>query len=140
MKDLSIYITEKRKLSDINKDHLDRKWVKADKLKFNDLKEGNIVLLKNGNYYILEKDNIAGILLKKESYQIKGKYYLIRKNEDNRIGYSYLNFTDDYKNFPSHYGSEEFDIVKVYQRERKYNTEKELRDDLDLLYDGYLIK
>ena len=133
------YINEKLKLSDINRDNIDGRWVDANKLKEKDLEEGNIVLLENGNYYILAKDYIAGKLVK-DKYLFKDDYLLIRKNEDNLYGYSFINFTTGYKNFLFHDRHTTFNIVKVYQRKRNYKNTKELKDDLDLLYDGYLVK
>lgn len=143
MKDLSNYLVEKLKLSDINKDSLDGRWVDANKLKEKDLEEWNILLSRNGRYYILAEDYIAGPLisaLSRSSKSFKGDYYLIRKNEENLSGHSYINFTREYINFPKHYRAPDFNIVKVYTRKRKYKNIKELEEDLELLYDGYLVK
>ena len=136
MKDLHNYLVEKLKLSDVKVRRPE--CVDANKLKEKDLEAGNIVLIKNGTYYILAEDYIASPLVSTSLNRFNGDYILIRKNEDNPWGYSYLSLTEDYKNFPKCEDYEEFDIEKVYTRKKDYKDSNELKKDLDLLHRGIL--
>lgn len=125
MKNLNEYIDEKLKLSDISKMKSPSQWVDANRLKFADLKEGYIVELRNKRRYMVIPRSFLTLKSKPGI-----KYILISQQGT-------TNHLEDYVNqFPkvnSGY-SVEWDIVRVYTRNRHYANKSEIDEDIKKLY------
>lgn len=130
MKNLHNYLTEKLKLSDINKDNLDGRWVDPNTIKVEDITVGSIIEVAKGYKYIYVPSNLA----KKLSYMIcpMSDFTLVRRDVKSSSTYGYLNFK--YSDFPIRDGDSDYNIIKIKLREKDYTTKKELIKDLDKLY------
>lgn len=137
MKDLKDYIVEKLRLSDITKKSLDR-WVDVRKYhNIFELKEGNIILLKNGERYLLVPTTFAQKLLNiRQPGPSFLKYPLsfLSENPKNvKLVSKYLYIPiNSYNVFPKYKDGfvEDYEIVKVFNREMHYTDINEIKDDL----------
>lgn len=128
MKDLSDYLTEKLKLSDINLHSVER-WVDAKELRLSDLREGNVVETKNGSRYIVVTKQFADNVIGETGYNKITEFPLLLYKPG-----VYLRL-DNYENtYPENKYSRSNAIVRVYTREKSYITKKDhkvLHKDLE---------
>lgn len=124
MKNFNEYINEKLTLNDISKMKSPSQWVDANRLKFADLKEGYIVECRNKRRYVVVPRSILF------THKSRVKYILITEE-------GAVNHLEDYVNqFPkvnSGY-SDEWNIVRVYTRNRHYADKSEIDEDIKKLY------
>lgn len=126
MKKFQQFINEKLKLSDIDKMQPRGKWVDANNIKFEDLKEGYILELLNGKKYII----IPGIFAKKifiNSIINASNFYMIRTNNITDSNYSFIQLYEYKQNYPNGFISP---IIKVYMREKEYKNVEAIKQDL----------
>lgn len=136
MKDLKEYVVEKLKLSDITKKSLDH-WVDVRNYhNINEFKEGNIILLKNGERYLLVPTTFAQKLLNIRQPGPNFLKYPLSFLSENRGGigamkYFYLSI-ESYNEFPKYKDGfvQDYEIVKVFNREMHYTDINEIKDDL----------
>lgn len=128
MKPLNDYINEKLKLSDINKDNLDDRWIDANHLKIKDLKSGNIIQVKDDNTrYICVSIEVA-----KERFRLlsgKYNYDLIFVSDHG----TYLGLDSYINTWPKNENIDTLDIVKVNTRIKSYKDYSDLARDLNII-------
>ena len=131
MKDLSDYLVEKLKLSDVKVRRPE--WVDAKQFTLDDLEEGYIIETKEEKYnrYIWANTEVASKLFKLPK---PGKYIFVQGDPNFPVGssYSYLD-TDNYKEFPIH-SDDDFSAVRVYTRKKHYENVDELKKDIKNIY------
>lgn len=132
MKDLSNYLVEKLKLSDIKITRYG--WIDARLLSLDDIKEGYILETaeKSGeNRYLCVGNKIGSNFFRLSN---SDDYILLQTDYRILNKYTYLRLNDYDKDFPKYNRTNKFDIVKVYIREKHYNSAEEARLDLLNIY------
>lgn len=140
MKNFNEFINEKLTLNDISK--MSNRWVDANKLSFDNMKEGCIVetaeneahpndKIDNNNRYIYVSAELAEPLLGIEP-DTKTGYVFLQKNKE--IGdFAYLSadeYVDAFPKFQKSYSYTDYTIKKVYIRKKQYKNSNELEKDL----------
>lgn len=130
MKNLYNYLTEKLKLSEINKDNLDGRWVDAKDINFKELKEGYIIELKCGQLYVVIPLNL---FIKLRSFKTITAYDYILVNIGH-FGNPYLEYMilDSYQDtYPENKcKNNNFIIKRVYIRSKQYTNADEAYKDV----------
>lgn len=136
MKDLSNYLTEKLKLSDINKDYLyDGEWLDVKNFKgIEDLKEGNIVKMESGKLFVVVPTDLAKRLPREPRDFITDYDYFMIRFEKTLSGspmYPRMYFESYKHDFP-YSGSYkiEFKIKEINTRIKKYKNLHDLEEDI----------
>ena len=135
MNSLYNYLTEKLKLSDINKNNLDGRgqWVDANRLKFEDLAEGYILKFKNGELFAtisieLAKKFFDDNYIQKEKPETK---VLVCISNYSKCGLSYVPLFHYKGKFPTcDVFSKDYSIEEVYTRKKEYKNAEDIIYDL----------
>lgn len=132
MKDLSDYLVEKLKLSDIK--ITKNRWIDAERLSLDDIKEGYIIETaeKTGdNRYLCVGNKIGNNFF---NLSISDDYILLQIDCRDLNRYTYLRLNDYNIDFPKYNRKNKYDMVKVYIREKHYNSSEEAKLDLLNVY------
>lgn len=129
------YINEKLKLGDINRDNIDGRWVDVNKLKFDDLKEGNIVELNNGDRFIIINGTLGKSIFTANNIEKEDKL-LISSDPGTRSGFFYIRLNNWKAVFPKYANNgtvfpDKLSIKRVYIKEKVYTNVKDLRIALE---------
>ena len=135
MKTLNSYITEKLKLSNIDRDNLDGRWISANHIKFNDLVVGDVLETKNKiRYVIAPAEFVKEIMAVFDIEGYQGKL-LIRKGENLTMGkYGYVHLQSYKISFPAIVsGIKDLTINRVYKNKKVFKNKEDLDKYLDFI-------
>ena len=101
-------------------------WKDALGISIDDLKEGNILLVRNGNLYVYCPVKVASPLF---TSNIDEEYdYVLVREDDTKLLYSYCYMElSSFIHFPKNKYSKDRDIVKIYPKEKHFKNTKELK-------------
>ena len=131
MKDLSDYLVEKLKLSDVNVRRPE--WVDANSLYKAQLKDGYILETIHGVRYIMVPIDFFTKFERVSPKNYKKNNHVFVRLQGPEID-KYMNFVylvpSDYQLFPLMIGNAEFNMARVFTREKEYKKKEELVEDL----------